>query len=196
MTEFHKLAMALALIGALGACAAEPTGEAQLDNPSPDVPDVALGMVGDRFIDFFSERCVASERANRAPDTSGLIPAPPAVAARYPKVPDYAELSGRSLAFWVAPEDPDGAVVLVVEEIAGSERCAAVTGAFTMSSFADTLRIGYPDYAGERTDETIVNARIFLDEADVDRRSRVYSTYHDEQHGVSALVLSLSDATN
>lgn len=196
MTDIRKLTAALAVIGFLGACVSEPVGDAQLDDPAPDVPDVALGIVGDRFIEFFSERCVAPEQENRAPDISGLIPAPRTVAARYPKVPNYAELSGRSLSFWVAPEDPEGEVILVVEEMPGSERCAAVTDAFTMSRFAETLRVSYPDFGVERKDEAIVNVRVFLDEPDADRRSKIYSTYHDPQHGVSALVISLSDATN
>lgn len=187
MTELTKLAQAALATAVLMACAPPPSSE----TPALSAADVS--SIGDRFARYFRERCALPIKAGDAPDTSGLIPAATAVIARFPKVPEYEELSGRDLSFWMAPDDPQGSVILVIEAGPEGKRCAAATEAFSTDQFAGLLKKTYPEYLGETPNEKVVNARAFLDDAGDSARSLVYSSYHDAKTGVSAGVVSLSE---
>lgn len=157
-------------------------------------PAVAAENVAERFVNWFQQRCAQPIQQGAAPDVSGLVVAGAEVIQRYPTVPDYADLEGRSLSFWVSREDLAGEIILVVEETAKSERCAVVTRAFTAERFARLMKETYPDYVGQAADEAVINARAFLEDPSGQGRSLVYSSYHDAAHQVSAGVVSMSEA--
>lgn len=157
-------------------------------------PAAASDDVAARFVSWFQERCAWPIQRGESPDVSGLVPAGAEVIARFPTVPDYEDMAGRTLSYWVSPEDAAGAVILVVEETAKSERCAAVTRDFTAARFARLMKETYPQYVGEASDEAVINARAFLEDPSGQGRSLVYSSYHDAAHRVSAGVVSMSEA--
>ena len=172
-------ALSAALAGALGLAAA---------------PAFADEAVAAEFVRWFQERCARPIQAGLHPVTEGLAPAGAEIAARFPPVPGYADLEGRRLSFWAAPGDASGALVLVIEETAKSERCAVVTREFTAARFARLMKETYPDYVGQAADEAVINARAFLEDPSGQGRSLVYSSYHDAAHQVSAGVVSMSEA--
>ncbi|MFN3263052.1 MAG: hypothetical protein ACE37J_21080 [Pikeienuella sp.] len=157
-------------------------------------PAAASDDVAERFVSWFQERCARPIQQGAAPDVSLLVSAGAEVIQRYPTVPDYADLEGRSLSYWVSRDDLAGEIVIVVEHTPKSERCAVVTRAFTAERFARLMKETYPDYVGQSSDEAVINARAFLEDPSGQGRSLVYSSYHDAQHGVSAGVVSMSEA--
>ncbi|QIE57542.1 hypothetical protein G5B40_20075 [Pikeienuella piscinae] len=194
MSDLTKLGQAALAAAVLTACAQAPSSETQPAPAHAAASPADVNAIGDRFAGYFRDRCALPIKAGDAPDTAGLIPATAEVIARFPKVPDYEELSGRDLSFWMAPDDSQGAVILVIEEGPEGERCAAVTEAFSTEQFAGLLKKTYPEYLGEASDDSVVNARAFLDDAGDSTRSVIYSSYHDAKTRVSAGVVSLSEA--
>lgn len=190
MKTILKLTSSLALLAALAAC----NGEAPEDSARAKAAAVMKLDVAQRFVSFFDARCALPESEGRAPLTAGLKPASFLAVGRYAKVPDYVELAGRNLAFWAAPDDPAGRVILVVEEMKGSERCASVTDAFDKATFAATLRAAYPEFTGDYSNDTLVNTRVFVGSPEGENVSLVYSSYFDDEHGVSALVISRAES--
>ena len=158
------------------------------------LPAIASEDAAARFVNWFQERCAWPIQRGETPNLSGLVPAGADVIARFPTVPDYEDMAGRTLSFWVSPDDPAGSVILVVEETAKSERCAAVTREFTAARFARLMKETYPQYVGEAADEAVINARAFLEDPSGQGRSLVYSSYHDPENQVSAGVVSMSEA--
>lgn len=192
MKTILKLTSSLALLAGLAACGEEPPEDSVRARAT-----AAMKLdVAQRFVSFFDARCALPESEGRAPLTAGLKPASFLVVGRYAKVPDYVELAGRNLAFWASPDDPSGRAILVVEEMKGSERCAAVTDSFDKATFAATLRGAYPEFTGDYTDDVLVNTRVFVDSPEGDDVSLVYSSYFDDEHGVSALVISRAESGN
>ncbi|WP_340110186.1 hypothetical protein [Pikeienuella sp. HZG-20] len=189
MTDLTKLALAALGAAFLSGCA--PSAPEVMESSTVSAAD--LDLIGDRFSAYFKERCAVPLRAGAAPDTIGLVPASDVITASYPKVPEYREFSGRDLSFWTAPDDPKGSVILVIENGVAGRRCAAVTRAFTAEQFAQLVKATYPEYVGATSDENVVNARAFLDDAADDELSLVYSSYHDDKTRISAGVVSLSE---
>lgn len=178
--------------GMIAACAPAPAPSAEGRGGAGAA--AADQTATERFLEFFEQRCVVRERAGERPDTAGLVAAGGEVIARYPGVPAYQELTARELTFWTAPDDPAGDVMFVVEADEAGERCAAVTGAWSAAEFASVLRAAYPLYLPQDADERVVNARIVLDVAEGEERSKVYSIYHDPDDETSALVMTLAEA--
>ncbi|MFV0474380.1 MAG: hypothetical protein ACK5MQ_09290 [Pikeienuella sp.] len=185
MRTIRNAVLSLGAVFALAAC--------ETGTPAPDIaPDAAAG----RFFSYFNARCDTPIQAGRAPATKGLIAAAPEIAARYPKVVDYQEFQGRALSFWTGPDDVEGGVIMVIEQGPDSTRCAVATRAFDQAEFADRLRRAYPGLMGEAPDDVAVNARISAASEDTETMSKVYSTYHDPEGRVSALVLSESEESD
>lgn len=191
MNDPTKLALAALGAALLSGCAPSPTPDAAAPSASSAA---SMDVIEDRFVKYFRGRCAEPLRAGMSPDTMGLVPATTAVAASYPKVPEYKELIGRDLSFWTEPDDPEGSVILVIEKGAEGKRCAAVTGAFTAEQFAQLVKSTYPEYVAQAPDEKVVNARAFLGETGDGSRSLIYSSYHDEKTEISAGVVTLSEA--
>lgn len=186
MNLIRNAALTAAAAFALSACEPKP---AAAPGTTPTDPQWAA----ERFIPYFDERCAAPIRAGRAPDVEGLVPVSPAVAASYPKVPAYKELRNRALSFWTDADDTAGGVILIVEQGPRSTRCAVATRAFDAAEFARVLKLAYPDVMAASPDERVINLRLVIPGETTAEESKVYSTYHDPEGRVSALVLSESE---